>query len=305
MSIKCEERFFESTDRKDRVRYLTWIDDSVETKGVALIAHGVCEHIDRFHGIGEHLAKAGYAVYGEAHVGHGKTAMGEEQNLRNIGKCPKGADKIVIKDMHKMRDIAVSEHPGLPEVLVGHSMGSFVAKIYGATYGKELAATVYCGSGDFFGNPFRLLIYPLVPLFTAAPVKDLEIKVTNNMFSTGWLSRSKENRADYLKDPMITVYYTPGLLAMLGALAARSAGTLWPRKMPKDLPVLVVAGTQDIIGFCGIGVKFADRWMDKAGIKDHTTKWYKSYRHELFRDDCKEEVYNDITDWLKSKGLPG
>ena len=45
--------------------------------------------------------------------------------------------------------------------------------------------------------------------------------------------------------------------------------------------------------------------MDKAGIKDHTTKWYKSYRHELFRDDCKEEVYSDITDWLKSKGLPG
>lgn len=129
MSIKCEERFFESTDRKDRVRYLTWIDDAVETKGVALIAHGVCEHIDRFHGLAEHLAKAGYAVYGEDHVGHGKTAMGEEQNLRNIGKCPKGADKIVIKDMHKMRDIAVSEHPGLPEVLVGHSMGSFVAKI--------------------------------------------------------------------------------------------------------------------------------------------------------------------------------
>ena len=196
MSIKCEERFFESTDRKDRVRYLTWIDDSVETKGVALIAHGVCEHIDRFHGIGEHLAKAGYAVYGEDHVGHGKTAMGEEQNLRNIGKCPKGADKIVIKDMHKMRDIAVSEHPGLPEILVGHSMGSFVAKIYGATYGKELAATVYCGSGDFFGNPFRLLIYPLVPLFTAAPVKDLEIKVTNNMFSTGWLFGPKSDNAD-------------------------------------------------------------------------------------------------------------
>ena len=45
MSIKCEERFFESTDRKDRVRYLTWVDDAVETKAVALIAHGVCEHI--------------------------------------------------------------------------------------------------------------------------------------------------------------------------------------------------------------------------------------------------------------------
>ena len=85
MSIKCEERFFESTDRKDRVRYLTWVDDAVETKAVALIAHGVCEHIDRFHGLAEHLAKVGYAVYGEDHVGHGKTAMGEEQNLRNIG----------------------------------------------------------------------------------------------------------------------------------------------------------------------------------------------------------------------------
>lgn len=305
MSIKCEERFFESTDRKDRVRYLTWKDDEVETKAIALIAHGVCEHIDRFDGIANHLAKAGYVVYGEDHVGHGKTAMGVEENLRNIGKVPKNADKIVIKDMHKMRDIAVSEHPGLPEILIGHSMGSFVAKIYGATYGKELSATVYCGSGDFFGSLFRCIIYPLVPLFYAAPVKDIEVKVSNNMLSTWWLSRSKENRADYLKDPMITVYYTPGLMAMLGSLAARSAGILWARKMPKDLPIFVVAGTEDPVGFFSLGVRAADCWMDKVGIKDHTTKYYRGYRHELFRDNKKEEVYNDISNWLKSKGLPG
>lgn len=306
MSIKVEERTFDSTSGTDVVRYLKWSDTEAAPKAIALIAHGVCEHIDRFDGIAEHLVKAGYVVYGEDHVGHGKTAAGlQEENLRNIGKCPQNADKIVIKDMHKLRDIAVAENPGLPEILVGHSMGSFVAKIYGATYGKELAATVYCGSGDFFGSPFRCIIYPLRPLFFNKAIKDFEVKVSNTVTTLGWLSRDVENRKIYLKDELITKYYTPGLMAMLGGLAATSAGTLWARKMPKDLPILVVAGTQDIVGFCGIGVKAANKWMDIAGIKDHTTKWYKGYRHELFRDDCKEEVYNDITNWLKSKGLPG
>ena len=304
MSVEVQERRFPSTNGKDQIRYLTWKDDSVETKGIALIAHGVCEHIDRFHGIGEYLAKKGYAVYGEDHIGHGKTAMGEKGDYRKIGKVTKNADKDIIKDMHKMRDIAVSENPGLPEIIVGHSMGSFVAKIYCAEYGKELSAAVYCGSGDFFGSGFRILIYPLLPLFYDEKIKDFEIPVSNNMLTTCWLSRSKENRADYLKDKMTTKYYTPGLMACLGGLAARSAGMAWAVRVPKNLPILVVAGDQDRVGFFGIGVKQADKWMDLVGIKDHTTKWYKGYRHELFRDDCRQDVYYDIDQWLKKEGLP-
>ena len=309
MSISCKDRRFDSTCPGESIRYLTWKDEETPPKAIALIAHGVCEHIDRFDGIAKALVKCGYVVYGEDHLGHGLTAAGEpdsdERDLRKIGKCPKNADKYIITDMHKMRDIAVSENPGLPEIIVGHSMGSFVAKLYCANYGSELSAAVFCGSGDFFGSGFRAVIYPLRPLFYSEKLRDREVIVKNNVLSTWWLSRDKENRRDYLADELITKYYTPGLMAVLGSLAARSAGYLWSRKMPKDLPVFVVAGTQDIVGFCTLGVRQADKCMDLAGVKDHTTKYYKGYRHELFRDDCKAAVYSDITDWLTEKGLPG
>ena len=297
MAVNCEERRFPSSNGEDKVRYLTWKDDSVETKGIYLIAHGVCEHIDRFDGVARYLAERGFAVYGEDHLGHGKTAGWDD--LKQIGILPKKADKDIIKDMHKMRDIAVMENPGVPEFILGHSMGSFVAKIYSANYGEELKGAVYCGSGDFT-NYLRFAKVPF-GLLVSIIGRDRQVKVSNNMLSTGWLSRSKENRRDYLADPYITAYYTPGLMETLGFLAADSSGVHWAKKVRKDLPILVISGTQDIVGFCTVGVKMAAKALEKTGHEDVTHKWYKSYRHEILRDDCKEQVYQDVYNWTESK----
>lgn len=297
MSVNCVERRFASTDGKDNIRYLTWKDDSAPVKGIYLIAHGVCEHIDRFDGVARYLAERGFAVYGEDHIGHGLTAGSED--LKEIGKTPKNADKYIVKDMHKLRDIAVSENPGVPEFLLGHSMGSFVAKIYCANYGKELKGVAFCGSGDFT-NYLRFAKVPFGMLVRFIG-RDRQVLVKNNIVTTAWLSRSKDNRRDYLADELITKYYTPGLIETLGFLAADSSGVHWAKKVRKDLPILVLAGTQDLVGFCSYGVKMADKAMVKTGHYDIEYKWYKGFRHELLRDDCQEEVFKDLYDWTMAK----
>ena len=292
MAVICTNDYFDSNAAGIKIHYMKWEDKDVTPKAICLIAHGVAEHISRFDGIAEYLAKEGYVCYGEDHIGHGESAPTRDL----MGTLPAGADEDIVKDMHKLRDIAVAENPGLPEVIIGHSMGSFVAKLYCAAYGDELKGAVYCGSGDFF-NWLRKIKKPFGMLVKLIG-RNRQVKVSNNMLTTAWLSRSKKNREIYLADELMTYNYTPGLIEVLGFLAADSAGPIWAEKVRKDLPILVVAGTQDIVGFCGIGVKNADKAMKETGHTDVTTKWYKGYRHELFRDDCAPEVYADVLAFL-------
>jgi alpha-beta hydrolase superfamily lysophospholipase len=178
-------------------------------------------------------------------------------------------------------------------------MGSFVAKIYCANYGKELKGVAFCGSGDFT-NYLRFVKVPFGMLVRFIG-RDRQVLVKNNIVTTAWLSRSKDNRRDYLADELITKYYTPGLIETLGFLAADSSGVHWAKKVRKDLPILVLAGTQDLVGFCSYGVKMADKAMVKTGHYDIEYKWYKGFRHELLRDDCQEEVFKDLYDWTMAK----
>ncbi|MCQ2486579.1 MAG: lysophospholipase [Clostridia bacterium] len=295
MAVTCTERYFDSTCGTEKVRYLTWKDDSVETVGIYLIAHGVCEHIDRFHGVADFLAERGFVVYGEDHLGHGKTAA----TIDKIGELPEKADIHIVDDMHKLYGIAREEVPEGPVFLLGHSMGSFVAKIYSGKYPETIDGVVYCGTGDFT-NLLRYIKKPF-GLLVKLIGRNRKVLVSNNMLTTSWLSRSKENRADYLKDELITKYYTPGLIEVLGFLAADCAGEKWAKTVPTDMPILIVSGTQDIVGFCKIGVNVTEKVLRETGHNDVKKIFYKSYRHEILRDYCREDVYNDIYAWTTAK----
>src|ERR1700741_2736706 len=107
---------------------------AAEPRAIALIAHGYGEHAGRY----EHVAQAlvdelGAAVYAPDHRGHGKTdgATG----LVEDGEAITG-------DLHDVADEARAEHPGLPVVLIGHSMGGLIATRFAQRYGEELTALV-------------------------------------------------------------------------------------------------------------------------------------------------------------------
>ncbi len=290
MAITVEERYFTSTNGTDNVRYLTWKNDEVETIGTYLIAHGVCEHIDRFDGLASYLADRGFVCYGEDHLGHGKTAP----TLDDIGRLPEGADQTIVDDMHKLGTIAKTENPDLPMFLLGHSMGSFIAKLYAAKYGDTIEAATFCGSGDY-SDALRFVIHPLVKVLDTLKLRDKRWEVTNNMTSVAWLSRDKANREDYLQDKYITKYYTVGLLETLGLFAGDCSGLLWARKVRKDLPILEISGSEDIVGLCTVGINAMDLYLRLTGHKDVTKKFYVPYRHEILREEgCRDKVYAKV-----------
>ncbi len=287
MATKAEERFFDSTSGTAKVRYLVWNNPDVETVGIYLIAHGVCEHIDRFDGLATYLADRGFVCYGEDHLGHGKTAA----SIADIGKLPKGADKAIVDDMYRLCGIAKEENPGKPAFLLGHSMGSFIAKMYVTKYADSVESAVFCGSGDY-SDCLRFVIHPLCKVLDTLGLRDRSMLVENTMATTWWLSRDKDNRADYLKDEYITKYYTLGLMETLGLFAGDCSGLLWARKVPKDLPMLLISGSEDPVGLFTLGVNCMELWLKMTGHRDIEKKFYIPYRHEILREKkCREKAW--------------
>ena len=69
-------------------------------------------------------------------------------------------------------------------------------------------------------------------------------------------------------------------------------------KIPKNLPVYMVAGEDYPVGNYGEGVKHIYQQYKDSGIKDISIKLYPNDRHEILNELDKETVYADVADWI-------
>src|ERR1044072_6590514 len=100
-----------------------WVPDG-EPRGIVQLAHGMGEHLLRYDDLATSLAAAGFLVAGQDHRGHGATAVSEADH----GKIGAAGWTELVNDIHVLAGLLHAEHPGLPLVLVGHSLGSFAAQ---------------------------------------------------------------------------------------------------------------------------------------------------------------------------------
>src|SRR3954453_15462997 len=102
-----------------------WLPDG-HAKAVVQIAHGMAEHSARYTRLAEALTASGYAVYANDHRGHGGTSAEADRGYfaDHDGWATVGAD------LRAVTDFARGENRGLPLFLLGHSMGSFLARSY-------------------------------------------------------------------------------------------------------------------------------------------------------------------------------
>src|SRR5262245_58206021 len=124
MRIRSTNFCFTSIDGL-RVWCSRW-DSCGPTRGVVQIAHGMGEHMGRYMETIEFLVSAGLTVYGNDHRGHGRTAPSQE----NLGDFGEGGFDLLVKDIARLSEIARTENPDDPFILLGHSMGSFAAQQY-------------------------------------------------------------------------------------------------------------------------------------------------------------------------------
>lgn len=303
MAIIRKDAYFLSSTGVNKIYCRIWQDDEVEPKAVFQIAHGVSEHIQRYDEFACFLAKEGYVVCGNDHIGHGRSAECEE----DLGfTADEDGDKRMIDDMHILYNIMHKRYPSLPYYLFGHSMGSFCARVYATSFWHELSGLVLCGTGEMpsaavvLEEPVKLACKKFGP---RAVVPNVLLDKAQGVLSgdlstaTGWLSQNKENIENYVNDPLCGCGFKLALLRDLLSIANSACTSEWAYLVPPTLPILLVSGAKDPIGFNGKGVINVCDNLEDAGHQPSVIL-YPGDKHEILFEDDRDKIFADILDWL-------
>jgi alpha-beta hydrolase superfamily lysophospholipase len=275
-------------------------------KGVVQIAHGVSEHSGRYSRLAEALTVAGYAVYAADHRGHGSTGVEADRGYF----ADRDGWSTIVGDLRAVSRLGHEEHPGLPVFLLGHSMGSFLARSYAIEDSRDLAGLVLSGTaGDpgLLGRGGLAIAKALAVVRGPRHVSQTLDKMSFSRFNSAfepirtkndWLSRDDAEVDSYLEDPRCGDIPTVGLyMDMVRGLIAVNDN----RKVVavrRDLPVLLLSGDRCQVGENGKGPRAVRDQLVQAGVIDVTLTLYPEARHEIFNETNRDEVIGDLVAWL-------
>ena len=289
--------------------YQSWTpSDPDKIKGIFQIVHGMAEHTDRYEEFAKFLTTIGFAVFAADHVGHGRSVKTDD-DLGYFGE--KDGWKAFIDDAHNVTLRAKKEFPGVPVVLFGHSMGSFIARCYISQYADDIDAAIICGTsgpnpaagmGIFLANTIAKIkgskhrSQTINSIAFGAYNKRCASKDDNGF---GWLSTDKEIVKKYNADPLCGFPFTAkGFTDLFNVLDNCSKKECF-EKTPANLPIYLIAGKEDPVGSYGPGVEKVYNEYIKTGHKKVTIKLYDRMRHEILNEFGKEEVYVNIAQWCQ------
>lgn len=234
---------------------------------VALLVHGYGEHIGRYDHVAAALVRHGAAVYGPDHLGHGRSA-GERVLIEDF--------EDVVSDLRAVAEESMAEHPSVPVVMIGHSMGGMIAARYAQRYGRDLVALVL--SGPILGRMEGVDVLLGLP------------EMPDVVIDPDVLSRDPDVSKAYAADPLVWhgPFKRPTLAAMAACVKAVNAGGRI------EVPTLWIHGEEDQL------VPVADT---RVGIEivrgpDFTEQLYPAARHEIFNEINKPAVIGDVLAFL-------
>lgn len=296
---------FLSSDGTNTVQGWIYIPHG-QPKALLQISHGMCEYIGRYHWFMERLCKEGFVVFGSDHIGHG--ASSPEENYGFFGE--QNGYLHLVEDLHTMTQQVKEQYPQLPLFLFGHSMGSFVARLYTQRYGNELQGAIYCGSSG--PNPLASMGIFAANMGIKLKGEKWRSSLLNNMAfgsynskykpqrtTHDWLTRDEAVVDRYLQDPKCTFLFTAAGFRDLFTMVSCCNSQEWYSALPKQLPILLISGDMDPVGDYGKGIKTVKEQLLKQGLRDVSMILYPQARHELLNEINKEEVFADLLRWLQ------
>jgi alpha-beta hydrolase superfamily lysophospholipase len=264
-----------------------WTGDGTP-RGIVQIAHGMGEHAARYRRLAEVLTRAGFVVYANDHRGHGRTAGSPDRH----GDLGPGGWSGLVADLGTLGALAREEHPGVPLVLLGHSMGSFALQRYLLDHSADVDGAVLSGSTAFD-----------VVAAAIDPQAEVDLSAFNAPFEPArteydWLSRDPDEVDAYVADPACGFGLNG---ASAGSMLEGMSGVADPERLRgirSDLPVYLVSGDADPLAGGGALVDLlADRYRE-AGVLDVTVARYPEARHEVFNETNRDEITTDLLEWL-------
>jgi alpha-beta hydrolase superfamily lysophospholipase len=254
-------------------------------KAIIQIAHGLGEHARRYDHMAAVLNRAGFSVYADDHRGHGQTGVKQLENkqIKKLGNLGPGGMDATYKQVADFSKLIKSENPGKKLVLLGHSWGSFIAQkvinnasdFYDAVVlsGSALTLPGYLATGDF--NK----VWKKLP------------------GSTGyeWLSRDVDIQKKFVADPLT---FLAAAMQVFGVSNSLKLFGTPSKQVRSDLPILVQVGQADPIGGEYSNKALVKAYRKNAGTNDIELFVYHDARHEIYNELNKDQIIQDLIDWI-------
>ena len=299
---------YPSANGRDTVACYDWMPDT-PPRAVVQIAHGMQEYTRRYEPFAQFLCAHGYAVGGNDHLGHGGTAATDD----DLGFTQEGGGAdAMIADVHTMTLRLCEQFPSLPLILLGHSMGSFIARNAVADFPGDYDGAIFVGTGgpEMPTEAGKLLARWRMArrgeryrsnLLAKVAFGNYNRKYDGPVVKHSWISRDEAVVQAYMADKFCNFSFTARGWYDLFDLLGRVSRKDWAGKLPVDLPILLTSGAMDPVGNFTRGVKAVHQRLVRAGIRDLTLKFYPEARHEILNELNREEVYADIVAWLDAR----
>jgi alpha-beta hydrolase superfamily lysophospholipase len=269
------------------IELFTWQPAS-PARAVVQIAHGMGEHARRYRALAQALAQRGCAVYANEHRGHGEEAA-RRNSLSDLG--PRGFAGLV-DDMVAVSDFAASRHPGVPLILLGHSMGSFAVQIYLLDHAHRLHGAALSGT-----VALDLAEAGAASAWKLADAKPAPAVARRTPFD--WLSRDEAQVDAYIADPLCGFRLKPESRKTMYAAYARTAQPGALRRIPPQLPLYFFVGDEDAIHRkLAYFTPLVERYR-AAGLTDVSVQVYGGARHEVLNETNRDEVVADLVAWVE------
>lgn len=276
-------------------------------KAAILLLHGMQEHSGRYLDFVRYMTKRGFAFICYDHAGHGHTAKSNAEMSFFRKKKP---DALLLDNAKKMAFFMQTQFPETPLILMGHSMGSFIARLILKQAHRLFSGAIIMGTGA--SNPAAILFRPLLYLVNIiAPKKRSKYlnkffsKMNNSQFrneqpndGTNWLSANLASRQAFLADELCGVDFSNNAFYGLINLSIKATKTNWVDSLPRQFPMLFISGTDDPIGNFGKGVEKTVNNLKKQGFTNVSIYLFSGMRHEILSEKDKQSVYNNIESWL-------
>ena len=306
MSFIHRDVTFPSSDGKNTIHAELFIPSDNNISAVVQISHGMMDYVGRYKGMAEAFCAKGIALCGHDHLGHGDSVKTPD----DYGFfASKNGYNYVIDDVKGMNDLIRKEFPGVPVVLLGHSMGSFIARLYSVKYADSIDGLIIHGTAG--PNPATGAGLLLVKLLRAVKGERHRSKFVCSLADGGynkgfdpaegdgaWLTRDPSMVADRVGNPKNDFIFTLAGYEDLFTFLGNCNDSQWFREFPMGLPTLIVSGESDPVGGFGKGVRYVYDNLKKNGASVQL-KLYPEARHELFMETNRNEVFADLIAWIE------
>lgn len=305
MNITVKQIQFKSTDGQSEL--FGWIYIPACSNGtIVQIVHDMAEHMGRYHEFMRELAQHGYVACGIDQLGHGRSAKTDQFGFF----AERDGWKMLIDDQHKFNKIIQSELPGHHCVLIGHSMGSLIARLYAARFPQTICGLIISGTsraGFRVETAIQIAnrsVKKYGPHYPDPGIDKLAFGNYNDYFQPAktkfdWLSRDWEMVRLYTEDNRCGFLLTTAAFRDLFILIRNANNRKCFENTPSDLPILLVSGAMDPVGDYGKGPTQVYERYRKSGVTDVELILYEGGRHEMLNECNRMQVYSDLLGWLE------